>query len=173
MVIYLGADHRGFKAKELVKRVLAESGYEVADLGNAVYDEGDDFPTFARAVAEKVSVDYENACGILACGAGSGVAIVANKFPNIRAAVALTPNQAFDGKNDDDVNVLCLPADYLDESTVKRIVVTWLQTPFSGEERFKRRLREISEIETAIAREIQKDALDDVRKRRDMHLPEE
>jgi ribose 5-phosphate isomerase B len=173
MVIYLGADHRGFKAKELVKHVLADSGYEVSDLGAPAYDENDDFPAYARAVSEKVSVDYENARGILACGSGAGVAIVANKFPNVRAAVAISPNLAFDAKNDDDINVLCLPADYVDENTAKRIVLTWLQTPFSGEERFKRRIREISDVEVDIAREIQNDALEDVRKRRDMHLPDQ
>ena len=148
MIIYIGADHRGFEVKKTLKIFLHELGYEIADLGNSTYDENDDYPDFAAAVAERVSHDYENSRGILTCGSGIGVSVVANKFPRIRSALATNADQAFDSRNDDNANVLSLPANHLDIETIKKIVTTWLSTPFSSEERHRRRLQKIHEIET-------------------------
>ncbi|MDI6734470.1 MAG: RpiB/LacA/LacB family sugar-phosphate isomerase [Patescibacteria group bacterium] len=146
MVIYIGADHRGFKLKEYLSGILRQSGYTVIDLGNDQYDEEDDFVDFARAVAEKVNVDYEGSRGILICGSGVGMDVIANRFPNIRSALVGNADQAFDSRNDEDANVLCLGANYLEPSLAKKILETWLQTPFSGEERFKRRINKIAEL---------------------------
>ncbi|MGC9610618.1 MAG: RpiB/LacA/LacB family sugar-phosphate isomerase [Minisyncoccia bacterium] len=147
MLIYIGADHRGFKLKETLKNFLKLRGYQVVDLGNTVYDEGDDNPIFAAKVAEQVNVDSETSRGILICGSGVGVSIVANKFPHIRAALASSPDQAYDSRKEDDSNILALGANYLDDETAERITLTWLETPFSGEERYRRRLSEIDQIE--------------------------
>ena len=151
MVIYIGADHRGFDLKKYLKGVLMQMGYTVVDVGNEVFDENDDYPDFARMVGGKVSLDYENSRGILLCSSGVGVSVVANKFPNVRAACAASPDQAFDSRNDDNANVLCLAVNYLEPDEAKKIVTTWIQTPFSGEERHKRRLQKISDIETEVA----------------------
>ena len=147
MIIYLGTDHRGFKLKEHLKNSLKERGSEVVDLGNDNYDEDDDYPDFASVVAQRVSVDYEQSRGILICGSGVGVDIVANKFKNVRSALANTSNQAFDSRNDEDANVLSLGADYLTPEDALKIVEVWLTTPFSGESRHQNRLKKISEIE--------------------------
>lgn len=147
MVIYLGADHRGFELKEHLKNALSRRGYPVVDLGPAIYDEADDFTDIAAALAKKVSENRETSKGILLCGSGVGVSVVANKFPNVRAALVATPDQAFDSRNDDDVNVLALGANYLDAATAEKIAVTWLATPFSKEPRFTRRLQELTKIE--------------------------
>ena len=154
MNIYIGADHRGFKMKEYLKTFLKSQGYNVTDLGNDKYDEGDDYPDFAIAVAEHVAKEYEGSRGILICGSGAGMSITANKLSRIRAVLALTPDQAFDSRNDDDANVLALAANYVDLETGKRIVGTWLTTPFSGEERHQRR---IGKIRTLEIREEEKD----------------
>jgi ribose 5-phosphate isomerase B len=130
MVIYLGADHRGFKLKEALKYYLKEQGYELADLGNAVYDKEDDFPDFAAEVAKKVSLAPEEARGILACGSGIGMAIVANKFRNVRAGLAMSPDQANAGRHDNNINILCLAADFTSEEDAKNIVRVFLATPF-------------------------------------------
>ncbi|MDO8557481.1 MAG: RpiB/LacA/LacB family sugar-phosphate isomerase [Candidatus Jorgensenbacteria bacterium] len=151
MVIYLGADHRGFQLKEHVKQVLLDRGYPVVDLGNAVYDESDDYPDFAQKVAQKVSVDFERGRGILFCGSGVGVDIVANKFPHVRSALAGTPNQAFDSRADDNSNILSLGANYIEPEDAIKIISTWLETPFSEDERHKNRLRKIDHIETVVA----------------------
>lgn len=150
MVIYIGADHKGFRLKEYLKQTLKTLGYEVADVGNLQYDENDNYPEFAAAVAQKVSEGYETNRGVLICGSGVGVDVVANKFPNVRSALVANADQAFDSRNDDDSNILCLGANYLEPEAAKKILVTWFQTPFSGEARFVNRLKEIALIEESL-----------------------
>lgn len=147
MVIYIGADHRGFELKESIKVFLQESGYEVFDVGNNKYDKDDDYPDYAAEVGRRVSKEYETSKGILICGSGVGVCVTANKFPRVRAGIAMTADQAFDSRNDDDMNVLCLGATYIDDALAKKIVATWLNTPFSGEERHRRRVDKIRQFE--------------------------
>ena len=163
MVIYIGADHRGFEIKEKVKDFLKLRGYSVVDMGDEKYNENDDYPLFAIKVAKQVSQEFETARGILVCGSGVGVSVVANKFLHIRSALAATPDQAFDSRNEDDSNILALGANYLDEEMAKKIVLTWLETPFSGEERFQRRLEEISRLEEKMISAIVDDDSGDVR----------
>lgn len=152
MIIYIGADHKGYKLKEAIKSFLKNRGYQVWDVGNDRYDEQDDYSDFAIALARKVSHDYENSKGILICGSGAGISIAANKFRRIRAAIITSPDQAFDARNDDDVNVLVLPADYLTTDMVRKILITWLETPFAREERFRRRIEKINRIEEQFTR---------------------
>ena len=147
MLIFIGADHRGFKLKESLKEFLTKKGYTVIDKGNKVYEETDDYPDFAAAVAQEVAQDSFNRRGILICGSGTGMSIAANKFSEIRAVVAFNADQAFVSRRDLDTNVLALGADFLDEEQAKKILSVWLQTDFSGEERHQRRLQKISEIE--------------------------
>jgi ribose 5-phosphate isomerase B len=147
MVLYIGADHKGFELKEGLKRFLAEKGYQVEDCGNTSRAEGDDYPIFARAVAQKVIINYENSRGVLICGSGVGMEIAANKFKKIRAGLVMNPNHAFDVRNDDDTNVLVLAADYTPLETAKKILITWLETPFSRDPRHIERLKKIDLIE--------------------------
>lgn len=154
MVIYFGADHRGFKLKEYLKDFLRTKGYEVVDAGNEIYDEADDYPDFAATVARRVSLDYENSRGVLLCGSGAGVNIVANKFRRVRAVLAASPDQAYDSRNDDDSNILSLAADYLEPEEASKILSVWLTTPFSNEKRFRDRLQKISQIESKISRVV-------------------
>lgn len=146
MTIYLGSDHRGFKLKELIESELKVRGHAVQDLGNDHYDEADDYPEFAHRVAEKVSAE-ETSRGIVLCGSGIGVDIVANKFKGVRSALVLSTEQAIASRNDDNANVLALAADYVTPEKALELVRVWLDTPFSGDERHKRRLGEIEEFE--------------------------
>lgn len=155
MLIYIGSDHRGFALKEKLKLFLNAKGYSVADLGAAAYSEDDDYPQYAAAVAQRVSEEFETAKGILICGSGVGVDVVANKFRRVRCALCSSPDQAFDAKSDDDANVLALGANYLDDPTAQKIVTTWLQTPFSGEAKHRRRLEQISELEEKMLNQAQ------------------
>ncbi|MGC9603125.1 MAG: RpiB/LacA/LacB family sugar-phosphate isomerase [Minisyncoccia bacterium] len=157
MLIYIGADHRGFELKDKLKNFLKLRGYTVVDLGDEKHDENDDYPLFAIRVAKQVSQEFETAKGILICGSGVGVSVVANKFMHIRAALASSPDQAYDSRNEDDTNILALGANYLDEEAAKKIVLTWLETPYAGEERLQRRLEEISRLEEKITLEISDD----------------
>ena len=147
MTIYLGADHGGFEQKEQLRVYLEERGYAVEDCGAHELDPDDDYPEFAHCVAEKVAENPEVDRGIVLCRNGIGVSIVANKTDGVRCAHAESEEIARSSRADDDTNVLSIAADYIDEMDVQRIVDTWLETEFSGEDRHKRRLRMIEEIE--------------------------
>lgn len=147
MKVYLGADHAGFYLKEKAFAHLSKLDYEVEDDGNKVLDPQDDYPQFAFAVATKVlGSEDPDAKGILICGSGQGVCIAANRIHGIRAALVWNVEGARETRNDNDSNVLCIPARMLEESEALEIIDTWLKTPFSGAERHVRRIREIEEV---------------------------
>jgi len=147
MLIYIGADHRGFALKQVLKSYIGSVGYEVIDMGNDKMDEDDNYPEFAIRVAKEVSKDSSLGRGILICGSGVGMDVVANKFRNIRCSLCFSPNQAMAARNDDNANVLSIPADFVDEDVAKKIVAVWLQTKFNEEERHSRRIKQIEELE--------------------------
>ena len=142
MTIYIGTDHRGFALKEYIKQYLAGEGHAVHDCGNSVHDEDDDYPDFAKAVAEGVASESD-ARGIVLCGSGNGVAITANKVRGIRAAVALTAEQTRMARSDEDANIIALAADYTNEEQAREIIEAFLSTPFLDEERHMRRIGKI------------------------------
>ena len=150
MKVYIGADHRGYKLKEEIKTWLSENNYDQEDVGAFILDVNDDYPIFAQKVVSSVQSDIErnqSVRGIVMCGSGVGVDIVANKFKHIRSGLAVNPEQIEKARLDDDINVLTIPADYIDEKNAKLIVKLFLETPFSQEEKKKRRLLEIEKIE--------------------------
>ena len=147
MKIYIGADHRGFEMKEELKKFLAEKGYEVEDVGAFKYDQTDDYPDFARRVAERVAGDPEHSRGVLLCGSGTGMDAAANKVKGIRATLAFSKEITRAARNDDDVNVISLPADFLKSQEAEEIAEIFLKTPFEAVERRVRRLQKIAEIE--------------------------
>lgn len=146
-MIYIGADHRGYKLKEVLKAYLKELNFEFEDLGALELIPDDDYPDYALAVAKKVAENPEENRGILICGSGVGVDIVANKIKGIRSALGFDIKQAQMSRNDDNANVLSLSSDFISESLAKEIVKIWLETPFSGLERHARRIEKIKEIE--------------------------
>jgi ribose 5-phosphate isomerase B len=149
MIVYLGSDHGGFYLKEKVEAHLLKEGYTVEDVGNKVLDPQDDYPQFAFAAATKVlgSTDPDTRA-ILICKGGQGMAIAANRIRGIRAVVLYDEEEARMSRNDNDANVLSLPARVLEDDEAKAfdIVDTWLKTPFSKAPRHTRRLREIEEV---------------------------
>jgi RpiB/LacA/LacB family sugar-phosphate isomerase len=147
MTIYMGADHGGFALKEKLKQLISADGYEVADMGASAVVADDDYPDFGKLVAMKVSQAANQSLGILLCRSGFGMDIVANKFPHVRAALAMSPDHIYQGRHDDDVNVLVLAADFIDEATAGKIVKVFLSTPFAKDERYARRLEKIAQIE--------------------------
>jgi ribose 5-phosphate isomerase B len=149
-MIYLGADHRGYLLKEKIRSWLAVQGILFEDLGADRIIQDDDYPDYAEAVAMAVAKKPQENRGILICGSGAGVCITANKFRGIRAALAMTPEMARSLRNDDDVNILCLASDFINEETAIKIVDIWIHTPFGAEERYKRRISKISDIESRL-----------------------
>lgn len=147
MNVYIGADHRGFAMKEGLTAWLTEQGYEVSDVGALEMQEGDDYPDYAKLVAEKVTQDADNNRGILLCGSGVGVAVAANKIAGIRAANIQSVDVAKSARNDDDINIIALGSDILSLEDAKAITATFLTTPFSGLERHVRRVDKIKKLE--------------------------
>lgn len=149
MKIYIGSDHRGFNLKEKVFAYLAKHGYDTEDIGDKTLDPNDDFPEFAQKVAlQIIGSDDSDPRGILICGGGQGMAMAANRFRGIRASVIWDAFEAKETRNDNDSNVLCLPARVLEneEGTWEGIVETWLSTPFAAAPKYKRRNAQIDEI---------------------------
>lgn len=145
MKIFLGSDHNGFHLKEKIFAYLAKHGYDVEDVGDKHLDPDDDFPEFAQAAALKV-LGEDDARAILLCGGGQGMAMAANRFRGIRASVVWDAFEAKMTRNDNDSNVLCLPSRVIDGDEWEGIVETWLNTPFAGAVRFKRRNAQIDEL---------------------------
>lgn len=145
-MVFLGADHRGFELKERLKKRLIDEGFDVTDLGNDHLDESDDYVDFAHKVAEATVGLPENR-GILLCGSGAGVDIVANKIDGVRSALVFDVPRAVQARQHEDANVISLPADTLDEESAYEISKAFLTTDFSGDDRHIRRLEKIEEVE--------------------------
>lgn len=147
MKVYLGADHRGFQLKEQIKSWLGKEGYDVEDCGNLTHDPADDYPDYACAVAEGVKKAPEDSRGIVICGSGIGVDIVANKYAGVRCGLGINTDHVKHGRSNDNINVLSLPSDLVSFEQAKEMVKVFLKTEFSKEERFLRRQKKIEEIE--------------------------
>lgn len=147
MKIFLGADHRGFHLKEKIFAYLAKRGHDVEDVGDTELDPDDDFPEFAQRAAIKV-LGEDDASAILICGGAQGMAMAANRFRGIRASVIWDDVEAKIARNDNDSNILCLPARLLenDETEWQAILDTWLTTKFAGAARYARRNRQLDEL---------------------------
>lgn len=145
-MVYIGADHRGFELKEKIATWLFEMGKHYQDLGADVYNPDDDYPKYAEEVSSLVA-KTEGAKGILLCGSGVGVEVVANKFDGIRAAIGKNVLQVTAGRRDDDMNVLVIASDFTTEKEAKAMLIAFIETKFSGAARHERRLEEIKKIE--------------------------
>jgi len=141
--IGIGSDHAGFRLKESVRRWLVEHTYPVLDFGTDS-EEACDYPDFAIALAEAMAAGEVNR-GILICGTGVGMSIVANKFPHLRAAVCHDPTTARFSRAHNDANVLTLGSRITGEMVALDIVNAWLHTPFEGG-RHSRRLEKIDRV---------------------------
>ena len=139
--IIIGSDHAGFALKEALKPVLEGSGISVTDVGTDS-EAAVDYPDFGKKVAAAVSTGRFPR-GIMICGSGIGMSIVANRFPNVRGALCLDQETARLSRLHNDSNILVLAGRKTDPETAKKILQTWLETPFEGG-RHKRRIDKIN-----------------------------
>jgi ribose 5-phosphate isomerase B len=158
MKIYIGTDHAGYVLKEKLVSFLKTQGHEIIDEGAYHYDENDDYPDFISKVAQAVSKDVHDSSkvrGIILGGTGQGEAIVANRFPHVRAIVyygKATPIVEDESgilhrsREHNDANILSLGARYFTEEDLMEIVNFWLNAPYSEDERHVRRLAKIDAI---------------------------
>lgn len=144
MKVVLGSDHAGFRIKELAKELLASLGYQCEDVGT-FSEESVDYPDYAAEVASRVS---KGLCqiGMLFCGSGIGMSIVANKFPGVRAALCYDLETARLSRRHNDANILILAGRAIDQQRAREIIKAWLATEFEGG-RHQRRLDKIKQLE--------------------------
>ena len=148
-MVYLGADHGGYNLKEDLKIWLTENNIPLEDLGADSFNPEDDYPDFIIPVAKKVALNEDN-LGLVIGRSGNGEAIAANKVRGIRAAVCLNEEMARKAKEHNNANVLSLGADYISVDEAKQILKVFIETPFSSDERHKRRIEKIGKIEEKI-----------------------
>lgn len=149
MVIYVATDHAGFSHKEFLKSQLVERGYEVVDCGARELVEGDNYPPYISEAARNVQADafHDPALGIIFGGSGQGEAIVANRFPHVRAIVYAGGDLELVklGREHNDANILSIGARFCSEKEMMTAVDTFLSTSFSHAERHVERIIQIEE----------------------------
>lgn len=145
MRIGLGADHAGFELKQDLLGFVEASGHEVFDLGTDSKTPVD-YPEFSEAVALAITGGRAER-GILICGSGVGACVAANKVPGIRAGLCHDTYSAHQGVEHDNMNVLVMGGRVIGEELARELVRAYLMARFTGEERHRRRLEKIAEIE--------------------------
>jgi ribose 5-phosphate isomerase B len=142
--ILIAADHAGFELKQKLVDELSREGYSPEDLGALAEKPDDDYPDYAHALARKISRG-EAQRGILLCGSGIGVDIVANRYPHVRAALSWMPEIAELSRRHNDSNVLVIPSRFVSTDEAVAIMKRWLNTEFDGG-RHERRVIKIDDV---------------------------
>jgi ribose 5-phosphate isomerase B len=144
MKVFIASDHAGFELKEALIPFLTEHGYDVQDLGPATFDKNDDYPLTIGPLARAVADDAA-ACGIVIGMSGQGEAMEANRYKGVRAAVFYGGTQDILklSRQHNHANVLSLGAKFVSQQEAKEVVLLWLQTEFSNDERHVRRITEL------------------------------
>lgn len=145
MKIFISSDHAGFELKKFLVERLSLAGHEIKDFGALKFDPGDDYPDFISLVGKEISHNPSGSRGIVIGGSGQGEAIAANKFYGVRAAVYYGGNMDIVklSREHNDANVLSLGARFMSPNDAFAAVTLWLATPFSGDERHKRRINKL------------------------------
>ena len=146
MKISLAADHNGFDLKKEISDQLENEGHEVIDVGPHSHDPLDDYPDYAKKLADSVSRG-ESVRGIMICGSGVGASVASNKVKGIRAAVCHDIYSAHQGVEHDDMNVLCLGSRIVGIEVARELVKAFITAEFTGEERHQRRLDKVLDME--------------------------
>ena len=146
MKIAVAADHNGYDLKNLIYSLMSDAGHEVTDVGPHEVDPLDDYPDYAKPLAEGVSAGkYDR--GIMICGSGVGASVAANKVKGVRAAVCHDIYSAHQGVEHDDMNVLCLGSRIVGLEVAKELVKAFLTAEYTHEERHQRRLEKVISME--------------------------
>ena len=151
MRVSIAADHAGFALKEQLTRAVAAAGHAVTDLGTHSEDPVD-YPEYAAAVGKSV-VSGKAERGIIICGSGAGAAIAANKIRGVRCVLAHDTYTAHQAVEHDDANMLALGSRVIGSKVAEELARTFLAAQFTGEDRHKRRLQKIEDLERRFAGE--------------------
>ncbi|MBF0522757.1 MAG: ribose 5-phosphate isomerase B [Candidatus Omnitrophica bacterium] len=148
MKVFIGADHRGFKLKQEIIKVLTKRGLDVVDMGTSTDKESCDYPLIGYNVAREVAKSKDHR-GILVCMTGIGQAITANKVPGAYAALCYNAEAARLSREHNNANILVLGAKFTKKADLHKIVKTWLEADFEGG-RHQRRVDQIKKIEKGL-----------------------
>ena len=146
MKIILAADHNGFELKQIISEILKNEGHTVIDAGPHSFDPLDDYPDYAKIMAESVSLGKSDR-GIMICGSGVGASVAANKVKGVRAAMCHDVYSAHQGVEHDDLNVLCLGSRIIGSEVARELVMTFVNAKYTHEERHQRRLEKVLDME--------------------------
>jgi len=138
----MAADHGGLVIKERIKKWMEEQGTVVMDVGAETMDKNDDFVDYAIKAMEKANFT-DGDMVVMFCRNGVGMSIIANRYKKARCVLGFGAEQVKKARMDDDVNVLAVGADYFSEAAVRAMVKNFLEEPFSGGERYRRRLSKL------------------------------
>lgn len=144
--IGIACDHGGFDLKTILLFFLKDQGYEVKDFGAFELDTKDDYPDFVIPLARAVAIQQVHR-GIAICGSGVGASVAANKVSGVRAALIHDHFSAHQGVEDDDMNLICLGGRVTGFAAAEELVMAFLNAQFTGEERHRRRLMKVKEVE--------------------------
>uniref|UniRef100_A0A7C4R645 RpiB/LacA/LacB family sugar-phosphate isomerase n=1 Tax=candidate division CPR3 bacterium TaxID=2268181 RepID=A0A7C4R645_UNCC3 len=139
-MIYLASDHAGFNLKEIAKQFLDFLEVNYTDLGTDG-DEPVDYPDYAKKLVKKMNPKKDK--GILFCGTGGGMCVMANRYKGIRAIVGNNEHEVILGRAHNDVNVLCLGGRLTGEKDAKKMIKIFLDTQFLGDNKYKRRIKKL------------------------------
>lgn len=145
MRVLIGADHRGYDLGQMIYQKIKDEGDTVNLIG--LGKKSDDYVDIAYRVAQEVRKDPKNTKGILLCGSGAGVDMVANKVSGVRCALVFDKDRAIQAREHENANMIAIPADVLESDQAGEIVDAFLKTPFSNQDRHKRRLKKIEVME--------------------------
>lgn len=146
MPIFIGADHRGFELKNKLIEYLQERNIRIEDMGNYQLDPLDDYPDFAKKVTQAVLQSPGESLGIVLCGSGVGVCVAANKVSGILCGLGFDEEQIRHAREDDHINVLSLPSDYVDFEKAKQIIDAFISSKPKTEEKYLRRIKKLENI---------------------------
>jgi len=149
MRVHIATDHAGFELKEKIVADLREKGYDVVDHGAHVYDALDDYPPFCIEAAQAV-VDEPGSLGVVIGGSGNGEQMAANCVQGVRAALVWSDATARLAREHNDANMMAVGARQHSEEEVLALIVTFLETPFSGDERHQRRIDLMAAYERSV-----------------------
>lgn len=142
-MIFLAADHNGTALKNHLVTFLQKRGVSFFDLSAVRREPNDDYPALANRVVHAVQ-KKKGSLGVLVCGSGNGMVMAANRYRDIRAALAPSPAYARKAREDENANIVVLPAWWIKPQLATRTLQTWLSASFSNAPRHRRRIRQLS-----------------------------
>ncbi len=146
MTVFIGADHRGFELKNQIIEYLQEKNIRIEDMGNFEKDPRDDYVDYAQKVAQAVLQNPLEFVGIVICASGVGVDIAANRLKGIRSGLGFDEVQVKNMREDDQTNVLAIPADFVDFEKAKKLIDAFIEAVPKEEEKYLRRIHKLDNL---------------------------